>query len=98
MTNSIVKDKKKRNLYLKYEKDRKIFKALSCNFNLPLLVRSKAAQVLSSFPKDSSIVRLRNRCILTGRARAVISGFNLSRLMLRKLGRDGMIQGLRKSS
>jgi ribosomal protein S14 len=98
MKKSILKDQKKRNLYLKYEKDRKILKALSRNINLKPLVRDKASQTLASLPKDSSIVRLRNRCILTGRGRAVISGFNLSRLMLRKLGRDGLIQGLRKSS
>lgn len=98
MKKSILKDQKKRNLYLKYEKDRKILKALSRNINLKPLVREKASQTLASLPKDSSIVRLRNRCILTGRGRAVISGFNLSRLMLRKLGRDGLIQGLRKSS
>lgn len=98
MKKSILKDQKKRNLYLKYEKDRKILKALSRNINLKPLVRDKASQTLASLPKDSSFVRLRNRCILTGRGRAVISGFNLSRLMLRKLGRDGLIQGLRKSS
>lgn len=98
MKKSIEKDKKKRSLYFKYEKDRKILKALECNINIAPTLRNKASQTLASLPKDSSIVRLRNRCILTGRGRAVISGFNLSRLMLRKLGRDGLIQGLRKSS
>lgn len=98
MKKAIEKDQKKRRIYLKYEKERKIFKALYYNLNLPSILRAKAGQSLSSLPKDSSIVRLRNRCILTGRGRGVISGFNMSRLMLRKLGRDGIIQGLRKSS
>ncbi len=98
MKKNIEKDKKKRSLYFKYEKNRKILKALGCNINLTPTIRYKASETLASFPKDSSIVRLRNRCVLTGRGRSVISGFNLSRLMLRKLGRDGLIQGLRKSS
>lgn len=98
MKKSIAKDKKKRGLYLKYEKERMILKSLSRNTNIDPIVRNKASQSLASLPKDSSIVRVRNRCIITGRGRAVISGFNLSRLMLRKLGSDGLIQGLRKSS
>lgn len=98
MKKSIEKDKKKRSLYYIYEKNRKILKALTCNTNLKPLVREKAFHNLASLPKDSSIVRIRNRCIITGRGRGVISGFNLSRLMLRKLGRDGLIKGLRKSS
>lgn len=98
MKKSIAKDKKKRGLYLKYEKERMILKSLSRNTNIDLIVRNKASQSLAYLPKDSSIVRVRNRCIITGRGRAVISGFNLSRLMLRKLGSSGLIQGLRKSS
>ena len=98
MKKSIEKDKKKRYLFLKYEKDKKILKALSQTQSLPLVLRHKAKQALSTFPKDSSIVRLRNRCIITGRGRSVLTGFNLSRLMLRKLARDGMLTGIRKSS
>lgn len=98
MKKAIEKDQKRRRIYLKYEKERKILKALYYNLNLPSILRAKAGQFLSSLPKNSSIVRLRNRCILTGRGCGVISGFNMSRLMLRKLGRDGIIQGLRKSS
>ena len=98
MKKSIEKDKKKRKLFLEHEVLRKILKAVIENSNLSNSIREKARIELSSLPKDSSVVRLRRRCILTGRGKAIVGGFNLSRLMVRKLGRDGMLHSIRKSS
>lgn len=98
MKKSLNKDKKLRSVFLENELSRRVLKSMIKNDFLPLAVRQKAKTELSSFPKNSSVVRLRNRCLLTGRGRAIVGGFNLSRLMLRKLGRDGILHGLRKSS
>ena len=98
MKKSIEKDKKKRALFLEHEPFRKILKTIIDNTNLSKNLREKAKMELSSLPKDSSIVRLRRRCLLTGRGRSIVGGFNLSRLMVRKLGRDGMLHSVRKSS
>jgi small subunit ribosomal protein S14 len=98
MTKHIEKDKKKRFLFLKYEKDRKVLKSICKNTNLSSYLRHKASLSLSDLPKDSSKVRLKNRCTLTGRSRFILRSFNLSRLMFRKLVRDGLIPGLTKSS
>lgn len=98
MKKNLNKDKKLRSTFLQNELARRVLKSITKNGYLPVTVRKKAKIELSSFPKNSSIVRLRNRCTLTGRARSLVGGFNLSRLMLRKLGRDGMIHGLKKSS
>ena len=98
MKNQIQKDKKKRILFLEHESVRKILKTIIENTNLSLTLREKAKMDLSLLPKDSSIVRLRRRCLITGRGRSIVGGFNLSRLMVRKLGRDGMLHSVRKSS
>lgn len=98
MKKSIEKDKKKRILFMEHEPFRKVLKTIIDNSNLSKNLREKAKIELSSLPKDSSIVRLRRRCIITGRSRSIVGGFNLSRLMVRKLGRDGMLHSVRKSS
>jgi len=58
-----------------------------------------AAQIkLSELPRNSSRVRHRNRCALTGRPRGYFRKFNLSRISLRDLASWGDIPGLLKSS
>lgn len=92
------KDKKKRIDFFRNESDRKVLKAISHNVSLPLSLRLKAALYLSKLPKNSSITRIKKRCILTGRGRFILSPFNLSGLALRKLIRSGFASGLQKSS
>ena len=58
-----------------------------------------AAQLkLAEMPRNAATVRIRNRCELTGRSRAVYRRFKLSRIMLRKLASEGQIPGVTKSS
>jgi len=49
-------------------------------------------------PRNSSPSRQRNRCWVTGRSRAFYRDFGLSRHVLREMGNDGLIPGLKKSS
>ena len=53
---------------------------------------------LSKLPRNSSKVRLRNRCKLTGRPRGYVRYFGLSRIMLRDMALNGKIPGLKKAS
>jgi small subunit ribosomal protein S14 len=53
---------------------------------------------LQKLPRNSSPVRLRNRCLLTGRPRAYYRKFGLCRIELRRLALDGKIPGIRKAS
>jgi len=55
-------------------------------------------QALSLLPRNSSPVRLRNRCKLTGRPRAYLRKFGLSRIKFRELALAGRIPGVTKSS
>jgi len=54
--------------------------------------------LLDKLPKNSSKVRLRNRCALTGRGRGYIRMFGVSRIKFRDLASDGKIPGVTKSS
>jgi small subunit ribosomal protein S14 len=98
MKKLIERDKKRRDLVALYEKKRLFLKGIVANNNLALSVRWKAGLELSDLPKNSSKTRVKNRCILTGRSRAVDKNFKISRVCLRELAGSGSIPGLRKSS
>lgn len=53
---------------------------------------------LNQFPRNSSPIRQRNRCAITGRPRAYIRRFGLSRIAFRELAIAGQIPGVTKSS
>jgi small subunit ribosomal protein S14 len=53
---------------------------------------------LDKLPKNSSPVRLKNRCQLTGRPKGYVRYFGISRVMLREMALNGKIPGLRKAS
>jgi len=55
-------------------------------------------EALQKLPKNSSPVRLKNRCMITGRARSYYRKFGVSRLVLREMALRGEIPGLKKSS
>ena len=55
-------------------------------------------QMMMSMPRNSSPTRVRNRCEMTGRPRAVYRKFKLSRLALRQLASSGALPGVVKSS
>ena len=55
-------------------------------------------QALALLPKNSSPVRLHNRCKLTGRPRGYIRRFGISRIKFREMALEGKIPGVKKSS
>jgi Ribosomal protein S14 len=55
-------------------------------------------QALDKLPKNSSKVRLKNRCQLTGRPKGYVRYFGISRVMLRDMALNGKIPGLKKAS
>ena len=57
-----------------------------------------ARNKLSTLPRNSSPVRLRTRCVVTGRPRGVYKKFGLSRIAFRELAHKGMLPGVRKAS
>jgi small subunit ribosomal protein S14 len=81
-----------------YEAKRNALKATANDETLPLEERFDARLKLSELPRNSSKGRIRNRCLITGRPRAVYRKLKMSRIALRDLGSAGQIPGLVKSS
>ncbi|MGQ9797795.1 MAG: 30S ribosomal protein S14 [Ignavibacterium sp.] len=82
----IVRDEKRKKLYEKYKKLREELKAKG------------DYEALQKLPRNSSVTRLKNRCMFTGRARGYYRKFGVSRLVLREMALRGEIPGLKKSS
>jgi small subunit ribosomal protein S14 len=96
---SVIARQKKRELIVKkYSLRRAQLKEIIYNLKTSDEVRWNAQQKLQSLPRDSSPVRLRNRCQLTGRPRGVYRQFGLSRSMLRLYAMKGDLPGIVKSS
>lgn len=53
---------------------------------------------LQKLPKNSSPVRIKNRCAVSGRSRGYMRPFGLSRIEFRELAREGKIPGVKKAS
>ena len=53
---------------------------------------------LQKLPKNSSRVRMHNRCQLTGRPRGYMRQFGISRVLFRQMALEGLIPGVRKAS
>jgi len=98
MFNSIKRDLKRRKLYNKYESKRLLYKALLNDCNLSQDLRFIITQKLNELPRNSSKVRIKNRCILTGRSHSVYKFCRISRIKFRDLANQGLIQGCTKSS
>lgn len=95
---SVEKQKRReRTVKLKWEK-RQDLKKRSVDVNLSEEERQDARTALNKMPRNSSVIRLRNRCSLTGRARGYLRKFKLSRLTFRELALKGMIPGVTKAS
>ena len=95
---SINKNNRRINLAKRYFTKRKKLKEIIMNKKLSLEERFKAQQKLSSLPRNSSKVRVRNRCQITGRPHGVYRKLKISRIALRELGLEGKIPGMVKSS
>ncbi len=55
-------------------------------------------QALSLLPRNSSKVRLHNRCLLTGRPKGYMRQFGISRITFREMASNGIIPGIKKAS
>ena len=95
---SIAKQKKReRMVKTKWDK-RQALKQVILDMTKPIEERLSAVDTLNKMPKNSSPVRLRNRCQLTGRARGFLRKFKLSRLCFREMANQGLIPGIVKAS
>ena len=93
----IQREKKRERLIAKHINKRESIKEelkVASSFQTRLALYKKFERI----PRNSSPSRHRNRCWVTGRSRGFYKDFGLSRHVLREMGNDGLIPGLKKSS
>ena len=95
---AVNKNDKRIKLSDKLYKKRQSLKKIIMDKKLSLEERFKAQQKLSSLPRNSAKIRVRNRCQISGRPHGVYRKLKISRIALRKLGLEGKIPGMIKSS
>ena len=55
-------------------------------------------QALARMPKNSSAIRMHNRCSITGRPKGYMRDFGISRIQFREMANQGLIPGVKKAS
>ena len=95
---SIQKNLNRRNIVKKFNEKRQSLKKQIMKKDLSIEERFKIQSKLNELPRDSSKIRVRNRCKLTGRTRGVYRMFGLSRIKIRELSMSGALPGVVKSS
>ncbi len=97
-TSAIQKNLKRIKLVKKYAKKRAALKKIINNKKLELSERFEAQLKLNKLPKNSSKIRIRNRCEVSGRPHGVYRKLKISRIALRDMASSGKIPGITKSS
>jgi small subunit ribosomal protein S14 len=96
---SLVAKQKRRERLVKLKYDRRqMLKKIVKDLNKTDEERLAAKISLNKLPKNSSPVRLRNRCQFTGRSRGFLRKFKMSRLCFREMANQGLIPGIIKAS
>jgi len=94
----IQRDKKRARIVELYAPKRAELKKILANPETSDEDFYNAQRKLTSLPRDSAPVRMRNRCSVTGRPRAYLRKYGLSRITFRELASEGKIPGVTKSS
>jgi len=95
---TIEKQQKRERLIKNYFEKRQALKQVVSDLNVSEEERQSAVFALNQLPKNSSPIRSRNRCQLTGRPRGYLRKFKMSRLCFRELANFGYIPGVVKAS
>lgn len=93
-----ILDQIRRKNYIKFEVKRKLLQSASGTNSLSVATRYLACYKKSSIPRSSSLTRVVNRCVYTGRKYSTLHKFQMSRFVLRVKAYEGLIPGLRRSS
>jgi small subunit ribosomal protein S14 len=97
-TSTLARNAKRRRIAAKYAEKRKALKAIADDAKKTPEERDAARAKLADLPRDANPVRIRNRCLLTGRSRGNYRKFGLCRNQFRALALKGEIPGVRKAS
>lgn len=97
-TSWLMRNEKRKNLSAKWNDERKRLKAVIRSLTATASAKDEANRKLQAMPRNASPTRIRNRCQVSGRSRAFVRRFGLSRIAFREMALEGKIPGVRKAS
>jgi small subunit ribosomal protein S14 len=97
-TSKVVRNEKRKVLVARHAEKRAALKATIISQTASAEEKETAAVALRKLPRDSSATRVRNRCAMTGRPRAFLRQFGLSRVTFREMALQGLLPGVTKAS
>jgi small subunit ribosomal protein S14 len=95
---AIENNLRKQRLAKKFAGRRRRLLEIANDESRPMEERFEARLRLAALPRNGAVVRVRNRCEVTGRPRGFYRKMKMSRIAVRELGNRGLIPGLVKSS
>ncbi|MCO4321856.1 30S ribosomal protein S14 [Aliidiomarina quisquiliarum] len=93
-----MRELKRTQLVAKFAEKRRALKAIIADPASSDEQRWEAVLDLQKLPRDSSAIRQRNRCRVTGRPHGYLRKFGMSRIKVREKAMRGEIPGLKKAS
>jgi small subunit ribosomal protein S14 len=97
-TSAVMRNLKRIKMSAKWNEERKALKAIIRDAQAGPVDKEQATRKLQAIPRNASPVRVRNRCQVSGRPRAFVRRFGLSRIAFREMALEGKIPGVRKAS
>ncbi|GLC26167.1 30S ribosomal protein S14 [Roseisolibacter agri] len=97
-TSKIVKNEERKVLAARHAEKRAALKKTISSVTATPEEKEAAGKALRKLPRNSSKIRIRNRCAMTGRPRAFLRQFGLSRVTFREMALNGLIPGVTKAS
>lgn len=95
---SVQKNIRRQNMVKQFSQRREKLNTIIHDRSVSSEERFHATLKLAELPRNSSHIRVRNRCSITGRSRGYYRKFKISRIALRDLASIGMIPGMTKAS
>jgi small subunit ribosomal protein S14 len=93
-----LRNEKRKKMAAKQAPKRKELRLRALDESLSWEERQLAQKKLQALPRNGSATRVKSRCVMTGRGRAVYRKFGLSRIKFRELALEGKIPGVTKAS
>uniref|UniRef100_A0A8D0BV71 28S ribosomal protein S14, mitochondrial n=1 Tax=Salvator merianae TaxID=96440 RepID=A0A8D0BV71_SALMN len=93
----MLRDVKRRRMAFEYADQRLRLNCLRKNKILPKELQEMASKEIAALPRDSCPVRIRNRCVMTSRPRAVVWRWRVSRIVFRDLADHAQLSGVQRA-
>ncbi|KAH7037222.1 ribosomal protein S14p/S29e [Microdochium trichocladiopsis] len=93
-----IRDHTKRKVFAEHEAERQALRYMIRNTTLPARTRAEAQLQLSQMHAYTRPTQIRNRCLLGGKSRGILSDFKMTRYNFRMQALEGNIPGVQKAS